>query len=403
MIPPDMTEQPFDLAKLLTPMGTHEFFASFWERQHLHLQRGRPRYYEPLITSADLESIISQSDARYPAIRLAKGGHYLAPEVYTRNIKQGDESFLGVPDVRRISDEYRLGATVALPALHRTWPALGLLCESLQAQFDHPAHANVYITPGHAAGFTPHYDTHEVFVLQIAGKKLWSIYTPVIELPHRSQAFTPQAYAGQAPIAELELEAGDLLYLPRGFLHSTTTSASYSAHVTIGITVYTRADLLMEFLQTAVGDRAQRKALPPGFASTEALKEPLKRELIDAFERLRGAADFDQLISSFTERVRSTQAPRPTSFKADTIAITLDSSFSPPAPGTYAFVNDEGKTHLDFAGVRYQVMAPVALAIRAMCARPTFRGQDLKGHLDADGRLSLIRHLHDIGFLTRVA
>jgi hypothetical protein len=84
------------------------------------------------------------------------------------------------------------------------------------------------------------------------------------------------------------------------------------------------------------------------------------------------------------------------------IAITLDSPFSPPAPGTYAFVNDEGKTHLDYAGVRYQVLDPVAQAIRAMCALATFRGEDLKAHLDADGRLSLIRHLHDIGFLTRV-
>jgi len=397
-----MTHPPFDLGKLLAPMGSDEFFASYWERRHLQLRRGQPRYYEPLITSADLENIISQSDARYPAIRLAKGGHYFAPEVYTRNIKQGDESFLGVPDVKRISEEYRLGATVALPALHRTWPALGSLCDALQMQFDHPAHANVYITPGHAAGFTPHYDTHEVFVLQIAGKKRWSIYAPVIELPHRSQVFTPQAYAGQAPIAELELEAGDLLYLPRGFLHSTTTSASYSAHVTIGITVYTRADLLLELMQSAVGDPAQRKALPPGFASNDVLKASLRQEMIDALERLRSEADFDQLLRSFTERVRASRAPRPASFKADVLAITLDSPFSPPAPGTYAFVNDEGKTHLDYAGVRYQILDPVAQAIRAMCALATFRGEDLKGHLDADGRLSLIRHLHDIGFLTRI-
>jgi ribosomal protein L16 Arg81 hydroxylase len=397
-----MTQQPFDLGKLLAPLGCDEFFASYWERRHFLLRREQPRYYEPLITSADLENIISQPDARYPAIRLAKGGHYFAPEVYTRNIKQGDESFLGVPDLKRISDEYRRGATVVLPALHRTWPALTVLCDALQTQLDHPAHANVYITPGYAAGFTPHYDTHEVFVLQVAGEKRWSVYAPTIELPHRSQVFTPQAYAGQAPIAEFELEAGDLLYLPRGWLHSTTTSRSFSAHVTIGITVYTRADLLLELLQTAVADPAQRKALAPGFASDAEIRKSLTREMRDALERLHGAADLDQLVGSFTARVRASRAPRPAAFKADAVAITLDSAFSPPAPGTYALINDEGKTQLEFAGVRYPVLAPVALAIRALCALSVFCGEDLKGHLDAEGRLTLIRHLHDIGFLTRL-
>jgi ribosomal protein L16 Arg81 hydroxylase len=250
-----VTREPFDLARLLDPLGTDGFFSTYWERQQLLLPRGLPGYYESLITTADLENIISRSDARYPAIRLAKGGGYFAPEVYTHNVKHGDESFLGVPDVKRIAEEYRRGATVALPAIHRTWPALGSLCDQLQTEFGHPAHANVYITPGNAAGFTPHYDIHEVFVLQIAGRKRWSIYAPVIELPHRSQLFTPQAYSGQAPIAEVELTSGDLLYLPRGFLHSTTTSDGFSAHVTVGITVYTWVDLLKEHLRPCSSSR----------------------------------------------------------------------------------------------------------------------------------------------------
>ena len=34
-------------------------------------------------------------------------------------MKFGDESFTGVLDLRRISAEYRAGATVTLPAMHR--------------------------------------------------------------------------------------------------------------------------------------------------------------------------------------------------------------------------------------------------------------------------------------------
>ena len=397
-----MTPEPFDFDKLLNPVERQDFFSNYWEHQHLLLQRNRPNYYESLITAADMENIISDSDARYPAIRLAKGGGYFPPEAYTRNVKHGDESFLGVPDVRKISEEYRRGATVALPAIHRNWKALGVLCERLQGEFDHPAHANVYITPGNAAGFTPHYDIHEVFVLQIAGKKRWSIYAPVTELPHRSQLFTPEAYAGQAPIAEAELVAGDLLYLPRGFLHSTTTSDSFSAHVTIGITVYTLADLLKEYVQTAIADVVQRRALPPGFASRADLKPSLKEQLSAALDRLRATSDIDRLVESFTDRIRSAHVPRPAPFRADVIVVTLDSLLSAAPRQNFRFIEDGQKTLFEFNEVRYQVTAPVTLTIRAMSDHAAFRARELSDHLDEHGRLQLIRHLTDIGFLTVV-
>ena len=395
-----MTPKPFDLAKLLNPLKVQDFFLNYWERQYLLLEREQSGYYESLITTADLEAIISDSDARYPAIRLAKGGGYFAPEVYTRNIKHGDESFLGVPDVKKIAEEYRHGATVALPAIHRSWKALGVLCDQLQTELDHPAHANVYITPGNAAGFTPHYDIHEVFVLQIAGKKRWSIYAPAIELPHRSQIFIPQAYSGQAPIAEVELNAGDLLYLPRGFLHSTTTDNSYSAHVTIGITVYTWVDLLKEYAQTAIADKEQRRALAPGFASRADLMPMLREQLIQALDRLRTTTDIDRLIESFTDRVRATHLPRPAPFSADVMVVTLDSLLKSPPPESYRLIKEKDKTLLEFNGVQYQIPTPVELTILAMSERGTFRGSELAEYLEADGRLILIRHLSDIGFLT---
>ena len=397
-----MTRQVFDFARLVNPLGTEGFLSTYWERQHLLLSRSEPKYYESLITAADLENIISQSDARYPAIRLAKGGGYFSPEVYTHNVKHGDESFLGVPDVKKIAEEYRQGATVALPAIHRTWPALGLFCDQLQAEFDHPAHANVYITPGNAAGFTPHYDTHEVFVLQIAGRKRWSIYAPVIELPHRNQPFTPQAYSGQAAIAQIDLNPGDLLYLPRGFLHSTTTSDSFSAHVTIGITVYTWVDLLKEYLQSAIANHDLRKALPPGFATRADLKPILGKELGDALDQLRGTSSIDPLIDAFTERVRASQIPRPEPFRIDVMVIEFDSTLKMPPIGSYKIIQEGDTTLLEFKGIRYRLPAAVASTIRAMSAQSTFRTSDLPDSLDRDSRLAFSRHLHYIGFLTLV-
>jgi ribosomal protein L16 Arg81 hydroxylase len=381
-------------------LATGEFFSTYWEQKHCLLKRGQPHWYDSLITAADLENIISNSDARYPAIRLAKGGGYFPAEAYTRNVKHGDESFLGVPDLKRIADEYRHGATVALPALHRSWKPLGLLCDRLQTEFDHPAHANVYLTPGNAAGFTPHYDIHEVFVLQIAGRKRWSLYAPVIDLPYRTQPFTPRAYSGEAPMATLDLEAGDLLYLPRGVLHSTTTADSFSAHVTIGISVFTWVDLLKELTQQAVDDRELRRALPPGFATRQDIKPALQQQLQEALHLLHARTDVDRLLDIFLNRVKQGQTARPEPFKAAVSVVTLESLCKPPPKDSYSLLEEDQKTMLLFREVRYQVTAPVVVTIRAMGAYSTFRGVDLNSPLDSESRLVLIRHLIDIGFLT---
>jgi len=395
-----MRQTTFDLASLLLPYAPESFFSRFWEQSYLFVKRDQPRYYDSLITAADLENIISNPDSRYPAIRIAKGGNYYAPEAYTRNVKHGDETFAGVPDVNRIIEEYRRGATIALPAIHRTWKALGSLCEHLQSTLDHAAHANVYLTPGNAKGFTPHYDIHEVFVLQIAGSKRWQLYEPVITLPHRTQLFRPEHFTGQAPMTEIELNAGDMLYLPRGILHSTTTAESYSAHVTIGVTVYTWADLLKELLSSAIDDEDMRRALPPGFASRSELKSVLRDRMLASLNTLPANMNPDRLIDSFTARVRGAHPSRPAPFRADVTVIDPMSAFRTPTEDRYALIQDKERRLLDFNGTRYQLTQHVARTLEAMCRLGTFKPEDLPEHLDINGRLELIRHLLDIQFLT---
>ena len=48
---------------------------------------------------------------------------------------------------------------------------------------------NAYITPPENQGFAAHYDTHDVFVLQVAGSKRWTIHAPVLEHPLPGQTW----------------------------------------------------------------------------------------------------------------------------------------------------------------------------------------------------------------------
>jgi bifunctional lysine-specific demethylase and histidyl-hydroxylase NO66 len=303
-------------ADLLAPIEPGVFFEQSWEKEPLHITRSASTY-EGLLTNNDVEAVISSGGLRYPAIQLAKAGGFYPPEAFTRSIRSGGDIFTGIPTLEHIRAEYQGGATISLPGFHRAWKPLGTLAGAVEDEFDHPVHTNVYITPGNAAGFTPHYDTHEIFVLQIAGKKRWRIEKPPLRLPHRSQPFNPQSYVGSAPLLEVDLSPGDLLYLPRGFVHSTTTSDSFSIHVTLGMTVYTWVELLAEFAQSSRDIPSLRRALLPGFAGRKDIRKTLQDQLPRVIAELQRLTDFEGLMEDFSRRLRSTRGEVSNDFRFD--------------------------------------------------------------------------------------
>lgn len=394
-------ERPtFDPAALIAPLEFDAFFREYWERAPLHLARGDGHYYDGVLTNAELDGIISSADLRYPAIQLARNGSYLPAEAYTRNIKHGTESFNGVPDLGQIQSEYRAGATVVLPALHRTWPPLRELCAALEDVVSHPVHANAYLTPADSPGFTPHYDTHEVLVLQIAGAKRWRVFEPPQQLPHRSQPFTPIGYALPPPLLELELRPGDLLYLPRGYVHAAKAVDGHSAHVTIGITVYTWVELIAELAGAARDIPALRAALPPGFAARDELKEALRQNLVRCLDLLRDNSDGARVVETFLQKIGSAR-PRPQqAFTSDARAIGLQTRLKTPDAGNYRIAIEPRGIVMEFEGKKFVLPEKIRLTIDEMCRKQSFRPVDLSGPLDDDGKLTLARYLHGERFLT---
>jgi ribosomal protein L16 Arg81 hydroxylase len=315
-----MTGRLSSFADLLVPVRPETFFERYWESQPLHVRRPQSDYYAQFLTNRDVEAVISSGGLRYPAIQLARGGGFFPPETFTRTIRSGGDFFTGIPDLDRIRAEYESGATISLPGFHRAWEPLGTLAAAIEAEFDHAVHANVYITPGNAIGFSPHYDTHEVFVLQIAGGKRWRIHKPPLPLPHRSQPFDPRGYVPSAPLCELDLVPGDLLYLPRGFVHTTRTSDKSSVHVTLGITVYTWIELLTEWVQLSKHSPNFRRALPPGFAGREDVRRSLADRLRRISAELQSIIDCDTFLDGFSNRVRSARNGPRAKFSTDVVA-----------------------------------------------------------------------------------
>jgi lysine-specific demethylase/histidyl-hydroxylase NO66 len=165
------------------------------------------------------------------------------------------------------------GSTVVLQGLHRLWPPLIEFADQLAADLGHPTQVNAYVTPPSSRGFGAHYDVHDVFVLQVAGEKHWTIHEPVLPDPLRTQPWTDRAAdvaaaAEREPVIDAVLRPGDALYLPRGYLHSARALGGISAHLTIGVHAVTRwaaAESALDLVRALAADDPQlRGSLPLG-------------------------------------------------------------------------------------------------------------------------------------------
>ncbi|VDP87131.1 unnamed protein product, partial [Echinostoma caproni] len=144
----------------------------------------------------------------------------------------------------------------------------------LQEYFGCFVGANVYLTPPGTQGFAPHYDDIEAFIMQLEGSKNWRVYaprTPSEKLPRESSPNFTQEELGK-PVMTVTLKPGDLLYLPRGFIHQgTTPDDTHSLHLTISTyQKHTWGDFLTKLLPIALRSAMEtdvefRRGLPVGF------------------------------------------------------------------------------------------------------------------------------------------
>ena len=239
------------------------FAAGHWSRTPL-LARAKqlPAAFDDLLSVDDVDEFVAERALRTPFFRTVREGSGLAAPV--RPVNAGGRRIADVVDPDGLLAQHAGGATLVLNALHRSHPPVARFCRRLAAQLGHPTQCNAYVTPGgDAQGFDYHHDTHDVFVLQVSGRKRWVVHEPVLRLPLPSQARAGADLVaeGAEPLLDVELEAGDCLYLPRGYVHAALTTDEHSVHLTIGVLSITWRDVLDDAVALAADDERFRDAL----------------------------------------------------------------------------------------------------------------------------------------------
>lgn len=244
--------------RLLGEQGTLEFRQETWQRRHLIISSDAASALgDSWLTVDDIDELFSSVDFPVTNLDLADGSQPLPKGSYAPG---------GSVERGRVLSLHRQGATIILRAAHRWSAKLRRLCAGLEWDFGFPAQANIYLTPSGKKSTPPHWDTHDLFIVQVAGMKKWRLFSSDYILPLDSQRFSEETFPIGPLRDEITIKAGEVLYLPRGTIHEPVAD-SYSTHVSLGVLVSRWSDLLLKLVRAVSEDMPELRSvveLPAG-------------------------------------------------------------------------------------------------------------------------------------------
>jgi ribosomal protein L16 Arg81 hydroxylase len=287
------------LKLLLHPCAVNTFLEDHWTTQAIAISSQGQRRFSHLFSWEQLNDLLNFHQFSYPDLRLAV-----------------DEKVLEASDNDCLTQRCQQGATLILNQVHQRVPAIAQFAAELRQVFGFSTQVNAYSSYPNRQGFSCHYDTHEVFILQIEGSKQWCVFQDTVKYPlpdQKSAAFSPPT---EPPYLSCTLHPGDVLYIPRGHWHYAVAGESPSLHLTLGIHVKTGIDLLEWLVHNLHQQPEWRKSLPAQCEAASihehlsSLVQSLSAQLADPTLGDR----YQSYLNSLAQPVRKYDFPRQVGF-----------------------------------------------------------------------------------------
>jgi ribosomal protein L16 Arg81 hydroxylase len=330
------------LSGLLEPHTAEEFLASFWGQTHKHIRGGRGKFAR-LLPWECLNNILRQHRLDFPRLRLMRDGRALPVNSYLRHTTTA-RSKQPIPRLQpvKFTGQLRAGATLVLDAVDELHEPLEELAAGLERLFCERIQINSYAGWHTSRGFDLHWDDHDVFILQVTGRKHWRIYGQTRPHPLAGETGNPKPTG--APLWEDTLEDGDLLYIPRGWWHVAQPLDEPTLHLTVGVHKRTGVDLSTWLAGQLRESETFRQDLPR-FASPDARAAHMRR----LREELLAAWD-ENLLERYFDELDAMAEPR----------AHLNLPWGATADGIPSGAGEGG----DGGGVRVRLLAPRPLDLK---------------------------------------
>lgn len=356
------------LEKILEPCSKDEFINSVWGKSYRHV-RGWPGKFAELLPWDELNKILRQHRLDFPRLRLTRDGKSLPASDYLRYTTPARRK-AAIPHLEhaKLTAQLRQGATLVLDAVDELYEPLTELAESLEFLFHEHIQINCYAGWRTSRGFDLHWDDHDVFILQVTGRKRWRVYGVTRPYPlaqDKEQAQKPE----HEPLWEETLEDGDLLYIPRGWWHVAFPLDEPTLHLTAGVHNRTGLDLLRWVAERLRASEIFRKDLPRFASDAEraAHVSQLRREFLALWD------DAGTLKRFFEEQDGTAMARAhlslPWSARAEVLPASNQTLVRLLAPRPLELKTENGVVEFSCLRKRWRFAADALLVLRPLAER----------------------------------
>ncbi|MDC5008228.1 cupin domain-containing protein [Acinetobacter baumannii] len=187
------------------------------------------------ITWSDINDILGRCDASSRDFRVSFPDGNVAKDQYIESY-----SNIGFFKQRIVKPKFydflKKGATVVANNIFNE-PIFNNYAKEIAKFTGRQTLTSTYIAFGEKDSYREHWDTRDVFAVQVIGRKRWLIYEPSLELPiymQQSRDFENEFPCPDKPYMDIILEEGDILYMPRGWWHNPSPLGEPTVHLAIG-------------------------------------------------------------------------------------------------------------------------------------------------------------------------
>lgn len=317
------------------------------------------------------------------------------------------EAVADAADFRRRIDEFHArNYSVRFPELRPLSAPLDALARALEMLLHTPVTASAFWSRGDMRA-PVHYDDHDLIVVQLHGSKRWYVSSTASELNNIWKGI-PQGPPELGPHHTLDLHPGDLLYFPRGTLHTVDSlqadTGGESLHLSIGFTPLTVREAVIAALdhlsdldrgwRTSFGGPLALLLRGPGVERFNASTGEAAANLAAACKAPGFLASALQARSS-----RAVAALSPLSAAQPAPAIDLDTELVQSETAICQLTGSPELIDVSYPGGHMYVHRGAQQSLEHIVNAPRFRVRDIPGEVGDDIRLSLAQRFLEIGYL----
>jgi ribosomal protein L16 Arg81 hydroxylase len=281
-----------NLADLLGPASLDKFLDHFARHEPLYLQ-GDPAQIGALVSLDEVNAILATGVLAPPRVRLARSGNIVPEMMYS-----GKDTGISAA---ALQETLRKGASLVIDNFGPLVPRLARLEHSIERRLQANTIMNAYLTHHKGSAFAPHYDNHEVLIVQVHGEKHWQLLGPKEQLADSIKGWRDTLPCPKELVWERTLRQGDLLYIPRGTWHRVSMEeGSTSFHLAITIVNTNGINYAGWLLDRLASDNLFAQDLPKqgGEEQLRAHEQKLRERMVE----LMGSGALNEYLAAMADQ-----------------------------------------------------------------------------------------------------